>query len=140
MKYPYHVEYSDFGSPILRLPEEIGLVTAFLFSDVQGGRTFFLEEIESVLRGEAPSSEVSGNMCLLEIEKDFTTIINMLTDEEDNPANRCVIETEELRDLILAWLPLRRLDPKQRDTEAIRRVSASMTDQSLAPLHTHSAQ
>jgi hypothetical protein len=70
-------------------------------------------------------------MCLLEIEKGFTTIINMLTDKEDNPANKCVIETEELRDLILAWLPLRRLDPRQRDTEAIRRVSAPMTDQSL---------
>jgi hypothetical protein len=60
MKYPYHVEYSDFGSPVLRLPEEIGLVTAFLVSDVQGplGRSMFLEEIDRVLKGDAPFSQV----------------------------------------------------------------------------------
>lgn len=131
MKYPYYVEYSDFGSPILRLPEEIGLVTAFLFSDVQGplGRSIFLEEIDRVLKEEIPSSEVGGNMCVLEIKKDFTTIINTLTDDEDNPENRCVIETEELKNLILTWLPLRQLASKQRDTDTIHRVSASTTDQ-----------
>ena len=131
MKYPYYVEYSEFGSPILRLPEEIGLVTAFLFSDVQGplGRSIFFEEIDRVLKEEILSSEVGGNMCVLEIKKDFTTIINTLTDDEDNPENRCVIETEELKNLILAWLPL--LASKQRDTDAIHRVPVSRTDQSL---------
>ncbi len=133
MKYPYYIEYSEFGSPILRLPEEIGLVTAFLFSDVQGplGKSIFLEEINRVLNGEIPSSELGGNMCVLEIKKDFTTIINTLTDDEDNPENRCVIETEELKDLILTWLPLRQLACKQRDTDAIHRVPASSTDQSV---------
>ncbi len=134
MKYPYHVEYSEFGSPILRLPEEIGLVTAFLFSDVQQrsiSQDFFLEEIDRVLKGEIPSSEVGGNMCDLEIKKDFTTVIDALSDDESNPENRCVIETEELKNLILVWHQLRRLDTKQRDTDAIRRISTSMTDQSL---------
>jgi hypothetical protein len=133
MKYPYYVEYSEFGSPILRLPEEIGLVTAFLFSDVQGplGRSMFLEEIDRVLKGEIPSSEVGGNMCVLEIKNDFTTIINTLTDDEDNQENRCVIETEELKNLIQAWLPLRQLASKQRDTDSIHRVPASTTDPSL---------
>jgi len=133
MKYPYYVEYSEFGSPILRLPEEIGLVTAFLFSDVQGPlcRTFFLEEINHVLQGEMLSSEVRGNMCALEIKKDFTTVVNTLTDDDDDPENRCVVETEELKNLILAWLQLRRLDSKRRDTDAINRVPASTTDQSM---------
>jgi len=42
-----------------------------------------------------------------------------------------VIETEELKNLILVWHQLRRLDTKQRDTDAIRRISTSMTDQPL---------
>ena len=70
-------------------------------------------------------------MCILEIKKDSTTIINILTDDENNPKNRCVIETEELKNLILVWHQLRRLDTKQRDTDAIRRISTSMTDQPL---------
>jgi hypothetical protein len=134
MKYPYYIEYTDFGFPILRLPEEIGLVTAFLISDVQQrsiSQDFFLEEINRVLQGEISSSEIGGNMCILEIKKDSTTIINILTDDENNPKNRCVIETEELKNLILVWHQLRRLDTKQRDTDAIRRISPSMTDQPL---------
>jgi hypothetical protein len=63
--------------------------------------------------------------------KDFTTVIDALSDDENNPENRCVIETEELKNLILVWHQLHRLDTKQRDTDAIRRVSASMTDQPL---------
>ena len=53
MKYPYYVEYSEFGSPILRLPEEIGLVTAFLFSDVQG----------PLCRIYSPSYGIDGPSC-----------------------------------------------------------------------------
>src|SRR5271157_3636301 len=134
MKYPYYIEYTYSGFPILRLPSEIGLVTAFLISDVQLrliSQDFFLEEINRVLQEEIPSSEIGGNMCILEINKDFTTIINTLTDDENNPKNRCVIETEELKNLILVWHQLRRLDTKQRDTDAIHRISTSMTDQSL---------
>jgi hypothetical protein len=70
-------------------------------------------------------------MCILEIKKDFTTITNTLTDDENAPENRCVIETEELKNLILVWHQLRRLDTKQRNTDAIRRVSTPMANQSL---------
>jgi antitoxin len=135
MKYPYYVEYSDFGSPILRLPEEIGLVTAFLFSDVQQrsmSQDFFLEEINQVLQGEVPYSEVSGNMCCLKIKKDFTTVFDMLAENPGDPGTECMIETEELKNLILVWHQFRRLDSKQRNTDAINRVPASTTDQSLA--------
>src|SRR5438477_2282848 len=103
MKYPYYIEYTEFGSPILQLPDEIDLVTVFLFSDVQGrlvSQDFFLEEIDRVLKGEIPSSEVGGNMCALKIKKDFTTVIDMLAEDPGDPGNECVIETEELKNLI----------------------------------------
>src|SRR5437660_9848209 len=106
MKYPYYIEYTEFGSPILQLPDEIDLVTVFLFSDVQVtliSQDFFLEEIDRVLKGEIPSSEVGGNMCALEIKKDFTTVIDTLSDDKNAPENRCMIETEELKHLILVW-------------------------------------
>ena len=70
-------------------------------------------------------------MCALEIKKDLTTVIDTLSDDENDPENRCMIETEELKNLILVWHQLRRLNTKQRDTDAIRRISPSMTDQSL---------
>ena len=109
-------------------------MTAFLFSDVQGepiNEDFFLEKIDRVLKGEIPSSEVGGNMCALEIQKDFTTVIDTLSDDENNPENRCVIETEELKNLILVWHQLPWLDAKPRDTDAIHCVPVSTTDQSL---------
>lgn len=133
MKYPYYVEYTESGFPILQLPDEVDLVTVFLASDVQGplGRSIFLEEIERVLKGETSYSEVSGNMCCLKIKKDFTTVIDMLAEDPDDPGNECIMETEELKNLILAWLQLPWFDAKPRETDAIHRIPASVTDQSL---------
>jgi hypothetical protein len=105
MKYPYHVEYTKFGSPIVRLPKEIKLVETLLFSDVQGsGGGYFLSEIDRVLQGEVPYSEIAGNVCGIEIKKDFTWVIDTLAD--DGIGNACVIETEELRELIVIWSKL----------------------------------
>jgi len=103
MKYPYHIDYTKFGSPIMRLPKEIELVTTFLFSDVQGplGRSFFLEEIEHVLQREVPYSEIAGNVCGLKIKQEFTQVIDMLAD--DGIGHTCMIETEELKKLIEVW-------------------------------------
>src|SRR5689334_7890525 len=112
MKYPYHVEYTKYGSPVMRLPEGMDLVTLFLFGDVQGplGRRIFLEEIERVSRGEIPYSEVGGDSCALQIRKDWTTIIDMLPEDEEDLQNEYTIETEELKKLFLAWLPVHPLD------------------------------
>src|SRR6266576_5836809 len=112
VKYPYHIEYIEwrspdrtrqFAQPVMRLPTEIELVTTFLFSDVQGplGRTCFLSEIDRVLRGEVAYSEIAGNVCGLEIKKDFTRVIDTLA--EDGIGDACVIETGELRELIVIW-------------------------------------
>ena len=102
MKYPYHVEYTKFGLPIMRLPKEIKLVETLLFSDIQGsGGEYFLSEIDRILQGKAAYSEIAGNVCGLEIKKDFTRVIDMLAD--DGIGKACVIETLELRELILIW-------------------------------------
>ena len=105
MKYPYHMEYLMVGShqvPVMRLPQEIELVTTFLSCDVQGplGEIFFLEHIDLVLQGKESYQEVGGNVCALEIRQDFTRVVDTLSDEE----TPCVIETEELRQLIEIWI------------------------------------
>src|SRR5713101_737094 len=105
MKYPYHMEYLMVGShqvPVMRLPQEIELVTTFLSSDVQGplGEIFFLEHIDLVLQGKELYQEVGGNVYALEIRQDITRVVDTLADEETS----CVIETEELRQLIEIWI------------------------------------
>jgi hypothetical protein len=108
MKYPYHIEYVELRSkrlPVMRLPKEIELVTKFLFSDVQRSTEgYFLSAIDRVLSCEAPYSEAGGNVCRLEIKKDFTRVIDTLADDETE--NECLIETEELRELIVIWSEL----------------------------------
>jgi hypothetical protein len=105
MKYPYSIEYTKYGSPVLRLPKEIELVTTCLFSDVQRSTEgYFLSAIDRVLSGEAPYWEAAGNVCRFEIKKDFTRVIDTLADDETE--NECLIETEELRELIVIWSEL----------------------------------
>jgi hypothetical protein len=111
MKYPYKVEYLAIGSkqvPVLRLPKEIELVTAFLFSDVQSGGVgdFYVSEIDLVLQGKALHRAVGGNAFVVEIKKDFTKLIHTLRDDEDG--HECLIETTELRELIEIWLDIRK--------------------------------
>jgi hypothetical protein len=89
----------------MRLPKEIELVTTFLLNDVQRPiEGYFLSAIDRVLQGEVPYSEAGGNVCRLEINKDFTRVIDTLA--EDGKENECLIETEELRKLIVVWSEL----------------------------------
>jgi len=102
MKYPYHIEYTKFGLPVMRLPKKIKLVETLLFSDVQGSSgEYFLSEIDLVLQGKVPYSEIAGNVCGIEIKKDFTRVIDTLS--VDGIGNTCAIETLELRELIMIW-------------------------------------
>lgn len=109
MKYPYHIEIAGneyVRAVVMRLPQEIGMVEQFLLSDVQGrggwGEDLFIGAIEKVLTGEEEYQEVGGNVCVLEIRKDFTRVIDSLAD--DGIGHACYIETEELKKLILVWL------------------------------------
>src|SRR5579875_247482 len=105
MKYSYNIEYTKHGTPIMHLPAEIGLVTVFLFSDVQQSNAeYFLSAIDRVLNGEETYEEVSGNVCGLEIRRDFTRVIDTLAD--DGVGDACEIETEELREIIVIWSKL----------------------------------
>ena len=105
MKYPYHVEYTKFGSPIMQLPKEVELVTTFLFNDVDGSiQEYYLSAIDRVLQGKVAYSEAGGNIYRLEIKKDFARVIDTLAD--DQTMNACIIETEELKNLIEVWCSL----------------------------------
>jgi hypothetical protein len=79
----WHIEYNQFGSPIMRLPKEVELVAAFLFSNVDGSiQEYYLSAIDRVLEGKAPYSEAGGNIYRLEIEKDLARVIDTLADDQ----------------------------------------------------------
>ena len=88
----------------IRLPKSIALVEVFLGSDVQepvSGK-FFLEAIDKVLSGQEKYREVGGNVCILQISRDKTKVLDSLA--ADGVGNCCEIETPELKELILLWL------------------------------------
>ena len=103
MKYSYTIEYTKNGILVMKLPKELELVTVFLFSDIQGSddAQFFIDAINRVLQNELPDAIVGGNSCRLEIKKDFTTVIDTVPAEGEN--SECIIETQELRELIMIW-------------------------------------
>jgi Domain of unknown function (DUF4926)/HEAT repeats/PBS lyase HEAT-like repeat len=105
-RYGYRIEHVQVGLkqlPVMRLPQEIGLVTAFLFNDVQRSMAgYYLSALDRVLEDKVASWEAAGNVCRLEIRKAFTWIIDTLSDDE----NECLIETPELRELITIWSKL----------------------------------
>jgi hypothetical protein len=107
MKYPYYIEYIA-NWPIMRLPKEIELVSFFLSAEIQDplGRDSRLKEIDLVLQGEEFTVSIGGNPYGLIIHKDFTTVFFAFAEDENDPSSECVIETAELRKLILVWLNL----------------------------------
>lgn len=106
MKYNYSFRkvYLENNSSILimDLPKKIGLVTMFLDADVQSNGYWFIETIDKVLNGEEKYQEVGGNTCILQINPEYTTVIDDLSEDLTN--NSCRIETSELRELIDIWL------------------------------------
>jgi hypothetical protein len=131
MKYPYYIEYITPDWPIMRLPKEIELVGMFLSSEIQDplGRDSRLEEIYLVLQGEEPTVSIGGNAYGLIIHKDFTKVIYFWPQEEDDPKSECLIETEELRKLILVWLDLQWLLAYAR---MLRKADERHTDPAIA--------
>lgn len=104
MKYTYKIEHTQSGSPVMLLQPENSLITTFLFSDVQwSSGPHYLSRIDPVLEGKIPEWTETGNVCELEIRPASTTITDVLA-EEDDPENETVIETSELRELIVIWI------------------------------------
>lgn len=106
MKYNYkfsEITYkSGRKSLIIEVDKEIQLVGNFLMSDIQGNDpSYVYEAIDKVINGESNFEEINGNMCGVEIRKDYTMVYNNLA--PDGMGNYCKIETSELRNLIEVW-------------------------------------
>jgi len=106
MKYDYQFRTIDFGQfgkdLIIVLPKEIEIVTTFLNSDIQSDGRSFLNVIDKVLSGQEEYQEFGGNVCILQISREKTKVLDGLAD--DGIGNCCEIETNELKELILLWL------------------------------------
>lgn len=106
MKYNYkfsEITYkSGRKSLIIEVDKEIQLVANFLMSDIQGSDpSYVYEAIDKVINEESSYEEINGNMCGVEIRKDYTMIYNNLA--PDGIGNYCRIETSELREFIEKW-------------------------------------
>lgn len=105
MKYDYKFDEITFKSgrkkKIIIVSPKIRLVADFLMSDIQGSDpTYVVDAIDKVLSGKSNFEEIDGNVCGVEIRKDFTTIYNNL----DDNAEECRIETTELRKFVELWV------------------------------------
>lgn len=108
MKYHYEFDEITFKSgrkkKIIIVNPEIRLVAEFLMSDIQGSDpTYVYDAIDNVLSGKSDYEEIDGNVCGVEIRKDFTTIYDNISDDGD----KCIIETRELREFVDLWVEKR---------------------------------
>lgn len=102
MKYMFSVEKSNYGYSKIILPQEIKLVE-YVFEDMESfGEPIFQEFIERVINRVSNNEEISGNICSLEINRDFTNVIVEFVPSE--MSNECKIETDELLSLIQVWI------------------------------------
>ena len=100
MKYSYSFWYvigpGPFKRLVMLLPEAIDLVAEFLLVEVADAT--FLRYIDPVLQGKEVYQEYNGGIFELQVHKDVSRVNDVLAEEEERS---CVIETEELRSLIL---------------------------------------
>lgn len=104
MKYDYKFDYITFKSgrrkKIIIVDPKIRLVSEFLMNDIQGSDPGYVyNAIDRVIEGKSDFEELDGNMCGVEISKEFTKIHDNLSDDEEV----CRIETRELRDFVKLW-------------------------------------
>ncbi len=104
MKYPYSIISGTNQRLIMLLPKEIELVTGFLLTEICQPleRNNFMQGINLVLQDKVSHWVVGGNVYKLEIQKDFTRVVDTLAEEETT----CVIETEELKQLMEVWIEI----------------------------------
>ncbi|WP_088363921.1 hypothetical protein [Bacillus cereus] len=91
-------------SLVFVFPDDIGILTTFLHSDVQSSGLFIKEDIEEVLNGHKEYNKLSYNICVVEIGKDVTKVTDGLAEEAGLEPERCVVPTRDLYELILKWL------------------------------------
>ncbi|AUO10448.1 hypothetical protein [Priestia megaterium] len=102
MRYNVQIYEDNQGMLMADVPDEIFLVIDLLLSDVQeGGSKLWLDLIDKVLSKQSSYEELTGNACTIEIKYDVTKIVNEHAEEEQK-AN-CLIETAELKQILLMW-------------------------------------
>ncbi|WP_144635517.1 hypothetical protein [Priestia megaterium] len=87
---------------MINVPDEISLVIDLLLNYVQeDGSKLWIDLINKVLSEQSSYEELTGNACTIEIKYDVTKIVNEYA-EEDQKAY-CLMDTTELRQLLLMW-------------------------------------
>lgn len=110
MKYKYKIITKTFPKTdgtfiVMELPDEISTVTGFLASAVYNREMadWFLEGIDKVLNGQSEYEEYDGEIYGTEIRKDKTRVYDTFSEDEEKVIES-YIETEELKELIKAWI------------------------------------
>jgi hypothetical protein len=104
MKYKFTVEESNNGYKKIILSEELKLIE-YVFEDMESfGEAIFKSFIKKVINEDSTYEEISGNICSLEIRKEFTTVSAEFAPSEMSSEYK--IETNELFSLILLWIDI----------------------------------
>lgn len=104
MKYKFSIEETNNRYKKIILPEELKLIE-YVFEDMESfAEPIFLRFIEKVINKDSSYEQISGNICNLEINRDFTTVSAEFVPSE--MSNECKIETNELLSLILVWVDI----------------------------------
>ncbi|WP_226671326.1 hypothetical protein [Metabacillus litoralis] len=103
MRYKYSIiEDPKSEYKKIKLPDELAVIEYLLYDMESFREAIFLENIENVLLGKSTSESTGGNICTLEINKEYTKVINDYV-LEDGPTS-CMIETEDLKSIIEIWV------------------------------------
>lgn len=105
MKVEYTTEILKVGEDSVLVPKftnEFELLGTFLYSDIQGEGKWFLNAIDKVINGDSDFEEISGNICNLEIRRDFTKVSDFLSNNTED--TECTIRTVQLKTLINSWI------------------------------------
>jgi len=102
MKYNVQIYEDKQGMLMVDVPDENFLVIDLLLSDVQeDGSKLWLDLIDKVLSKQSSYKELTGNACTIEIKYDVTKIVNEYAEEVQKLY--CLIETAELKQILLKW-------------------------------------
>ena len=78
------------------------MLELWLTDDV-AGYTMMLENIDKAIAGNPEYREISGNLCKVIIEPDYTEI-HCLFEKETSELKPCKLPTKLLREIVAVWL------------------------------------
>ncbi|WP_404900462.1 hypothetical protein PV791_05260 [Priestia filamentosa] len=100
MEYTFELSEDDFYIP--RLNNEFKLVE-LVFEDMASfGEAIFKDFMENVITEKSEREEISGNICSLEILKEYTIISTEFVDS--GVSNELKVDTDEMFKLINEWV------------------------------------